>query len=65
VAERAPAGAARPKKRGRPRAAAPGAALTTWVDPALHDAIIAIARRRAISVSAVVRALLRFRVGRG
>jgi hypothetical protein len=47
-----------PRKRGRPRSAEPGSAVTTWLPASEHDRLVKLAQHRGESVSSVVRLLL-------
>jgi len=51
----------KPVKRGRPRVVAskPGASVATWLEPADHDKLIQAAKLREMSISAVLRALIK------
>jgi hypothetical protein len=47
------------KRRGRPRAATPGATITTWLDVERVDQLVSISRAGNRSVSSVVRFAVR------
>lgn len=47
-----------PRKRGRPRSVDEKTTLTTWVSVRCYDTIASMARRRDVSVSALVRRVL-------
>ena len=50
------------KKRGRPRAAVPGARVSTWVKTPDYDRLLDLAQRHQTSISGVVRDLLRLKL---
>lgn len=47
-----------PRRRGRPVKREPGSRISAWVSSAKHDRLIAAARRRGQSVSALLRDIL-------
>jgi len=49
-------------KGGRPRAAEPGAVVSTWVAVSEYDRVIRLARKHDMSVSTLVRSLLKLRL---
>lgn len=52
------------KPRGRPRVAAPaGASATTWLRGADYDRLIALAKREDKTLSALIRDLLKLKIG--
>jgi hypothetical protein len=52
------------KPRGRPRADEPASnAVTTWLQPRDHDRLIALAKREEKTISALVRELLKLKIG--
>jgi len=54
----------RPKPRGRPRVEAPASAsVTTWLRVAQYDRLLQLAKREEKSLSALVRDLLKLRIG--
>jgi hypothetical protein len=48
-----------PRPRGRPPVEDPGSPVTTWIPSREHDRLIRIAHAREVSVSSLVRELLR------
>lgn len=46
------------RKPGRPKADEPSSSVSTWMRVREHDALVKLARRCDLSVSAVVRALI-------
>jgi hypothetical protein len=51
------------KPRGRPRVEAPGATVSTWLPPDAHDRLIRLAQREEKTISALVRELLKLKIG--
>jgi len=51
-----------PAKGGRPRVDEPGTSVSTWLRPGDHDKLIRLASLREMSVSALVRDLLRLKL---
>jgi hypothetical protein len=52
------------KPRGRPRVAAPaGASATTWLRVADHDRLIQLAKREEKTLSALLRDLVKLKIG--
>jgi hypothetical protein len=52
------------KPRGRPKVEAPAAnSVTTWLPAADHDRLIALAKREEKTISALVRELLKLKIG--
>jgi len=49
-------------KRGRPRAVEPGSRVTTWIRLSDHDRLITLARSQAVSVSSVLRQIVKARL---
>jgi len=47
-----------PRRRGRPKTAAPGCPVTAWVPAPMLDNLIVLANRADMSVSALVREVL-------
>lgn len=47
------------RKPGRPKNAEPGSRVTAWVPAREHDALVALAKARDQSISAVIRTLIR------
>ena len=50
-------------KRGRPKSDEPGSAVMTWLRAGEHDRLIALAKREEKTISALVRDLLKVRLG--
>jgi hypothetical protein len=50
------------RRRGRPRVSEPRSTVSTWLPAHAHDRLIQIAKREELSISAVVRQLLIFRL---
>lgn len=48
--------------RGRPRNAAPSTSVSTWLTSVDHDKLIALANEQEVSISALVRSLLKLRL---
>jgi hypothetical protein len=48
-----------PRPRGRPPVEDPGSPVMTWIPSSEHDRLIRIAQARDVSVSSLVRELLR------
>ena len=53
-----------PARRGRPRTEDPGSSVTTWLRADEHDRLIALAKREEKTISALVRELVKLKVGR-
>jgi hypothetical protein len=52
------------KPRGRPKVAAPASnSVTTWLPAGDHDRLIALAKREEKTISALVRELLKLKIG--
>lgn len=49
------------RRRGRPRAAEPGSAVTVWLPESEHDRLIRLANMAEVSVSELMRRLLDYR----
>jgi hypothetical protein len=50
--------------RGRPKVEAPaGASVTTWLQLADHDRLLQLAKREEKTLSALIRDLLKLRIG--
>jgi hypothetical protein len=49
--------------RGRPRVDPPGSAVMTWLRPDEHDRLIQLAKREEKTISALVRELLKLKIG--
>jgi len=47
------------KRRGRPRVLGSRSSVSTWIPATDHDALIRAAQQRGVSVSAVLRGLIR------
>ncbi len=47
---------------GRPKATEPGSSVSTWLRPKEHDQLIQLAKQREVSVSALVRSMVIFRL---
>lgn len=53
-----------PKRpRGRPKADEPGSAVMTWLRATEHDRLIALAKREEKTLSALIRELLKLKIG--
>lgn len=51
-------------KRGRPKADEPvGSSVTAWLRPSEHDRLIALAKQEEKTISALVRELLKLKIG--
>jgi hypothetical protein len=48
-----------PRKPGRPPNPEPGSRVTTWIATSEHDRLVALAKARDQSISALVRTLIR------
>jgi len=52
------------KPRGRPKVAGPAAnSVSTWLPAGDHDRLIALAKREEKTISALIRELLKLRIG--
>jgi len=52
------------KPRGRPKVEAPvGTSVTTWLRNGDHDRLLALAKREEKTISALVRELLKLKIG--
>lgn len=52
------------KRRGRPKVEDPaGSSVTAWLRPGEHDRLIALAKREDKTISALVRELVKLKVG--
>lgn len=47
------------RKRGRPKVSEPRSTVSTWIPASQHDKLIKLAKQREVSVSCLVRALIR------
>jgi hypothetical protein len=50
------------KKGGRPRVAEPGVSVSAWLRPADYDKIAKAAKAHDVTISALVRSLLRLQI---